>query len=91
MSTVPTMSFWTGPWRSRCCNPRWLRIPISWRAFEPRHTCAARLTHPNVVGVYDWGSADELTYYMVMEYVPGKDLHEVMAAPVHCSLRKPCS
>jgi serine/threonine-protein kinase len=48
--------------------------------FRAEARAAARLTHPNVVGVYDWGSADELTYYMVMEYVPGKDLHEVLAA-----------
>jgi eukaryotic-like serine/threonine-protein kinase len=48
--------------------------------FRAEARAAARLTHPNVVGVYDWGSADELTYYMVMEYVPGKDLREVLAA-----------
>ncbi|MEA2509461.1 MAG: eukaryotic-like serine/threonine-protein kinase [Actinomycetota bacterium] len=53
--------------------------------FRAEARAAARLTHPNVVGVYDWGSAGELTYYMVMEYVPGKDLREVLAArgPLH--------
>jgi eukaryotic-like serine/threonine-protein kinase len=47
--------------------------------FRAEARAAARLTHPNVVGVYDWGSADELTYYMVMEYVPGNDLRDVLA------------
>jgi eukaryotic-like serine/threonine-protein kinase len=46
--------------------------------FRAEARAAARLTHPNVVGVYDWGSADELTYYMVMEYVPGTDLRWVL-------------
>jgi beta-lactam-binding protein with PASTA domain len=48
--------------------------------FRAEARAAARLTHPNVVGVYDWGSADDVTYYMVMEYVGGKDLREVLAA-----------
>jgi eukaryotic-like serine/threonine-protein kinase len=48
--------------------------------FRAEARAAARLTHPNVVGVYDWGSADELTYYMVMEYVPGQDLRDILAA-----------
>jgi beta-lactam-binding protein with PASTA domain len=47
--------------------------------FRAEARAAARLTHPNVVGVYDWGSADDLTYYMVMEYVPGNDLRDVLA------------
>jgi eukaryotic-like serine/threonine-protein kinase len=47
--------------------------------FRAEARAAARLTHPNVVGVYDWGSADELTYYMVMEYVPGNDLRDILS------------
>jgi len=41
---------------------------------------AAKLVHPNVVGVYDWGAEDDRTYYMVMEYVPGTDLRDVLVA-----------
>jgi eukaryotic-like serine/threonine-protein kinase len=41
---------------------------------------AARLTHPNIVAVYDWGSTDDHTYYMVMEYVAGNDLRDVLVA-----------
>lgn len=46
--------------------------------FKAEARAAARLTHPNVVGVYDWGSEDESTYYMVMEYVSGTDLRDVL-------------
>lgn len=37
--------------------------------FNEAHT-AGRLTHPNIVGIYDAG-VDEDTCYIVMEYVPG--------------------
>src|SRR6201996_1702515 len=36
---------------------------------------AAGLQHPNVVGVYDRGSFDD-TYYIAMEYVPGRSLKQ---------------
>ncbi|MDQ3964360.1 MAG: PASTA domain-containing protein [Actinomycetota bacterium] len=48
--------------------------------FKQEARAAARLTHPNVVAVYDWGSEDERTYYMVMEFVPGTDLRDVLVA-----------
>lgn len=34
---------------------------------------AAKLSHPNIVSVYDWGE-DASTYFIVMEYVSGKSL-----------------
>lgn len=46
--------------------------------FKDEARAAARLTHPNVVGVFDWGSADDHTYYMVMEYVAGSDLRDLL-------------
>ena len=48
--------------------------------FKAEARAAARLTHPNVVGVYDWGSEDENTYYMIMEYVSGTDLRDVLVS-----------
>jgi eukaryotic-like serine/threonine-protein kinase len=48
--------------------------------FKAEARAAARLTHPNVVGVYDWGAEDEHTYYMVMEYVSGTDLRDVLVS-----------
>src|SRR5512141_3364622 len=39
---------------------------------------AARLSHPNVVQVYDQGSDGDLLY-LAMEYLPGRTLREVLA------------
>lgn len=36
---------------------------------------AASLSHPNIVRIYDLANEDDV-YYMVMEYVPGIDLHQ---------------
>jgi beta-lactam-binding protein with PASTA domain len=53
--------------------------------FKAEARAAARLTHPNVVSVHDWGSEDESTYYMVMEYVAGTDLRDLLCT--HGSLQ----
>jgi eukaryotic-like serine/threonine-protein kinase len=37
---------------------------------------AASLNHPNVVQIYDQGRAEDGTYFMAMEYVPGGTLKE---------------
>lgn len=46
-------------------------------------TCA-KLTHPNIVVVYDYGRLDEVSpreaYFMAMEFVEGETLHEALAA-----------
>ncbi len=46
--------------------------------FKAEARSAARFSHPCVVAVYDWGSEDESTYYMVMEYVSGSDLRDLL-------------
>jgi beta-lactam-binding protein with PASTA domain len=46
--------------------------------FRLEARAAARLLHPNVVTVYDWGADNDRTYYMVMEYVSGTDLRDVL-------------
>jgi serine/threonine-protein kinase len=46
--------------------------------FRMEARAAARLSHPNIVAVFDWGSDDEQTYYMVMEYVAGTDLRDLL-------------
>src|SRR5690606_20496339 len=40
---------------------------------------AANLTHPNIVGIYDWGQLDS-TYFIVMELVEGRSLRDVLKA-----------
>ncbi len=48
--------------------------------FRAEARAAARLSHPNIVGVHDWGCEGDRTYYMVMEYVSGTDLRDVLVA-----------
>ena len=52
--------------------------------FRREAQAAANLSQPNVVGVYDWGN-HEGTYYIVMEYVEGRSLAEVVRGegPLH--------
>lgn len=42
--------------------------------FQEEVRTAARLTHPNIVGAYDAGLADDGTPFLVMEFVDGMDL-----------------
>ena len=45
--------------------------------FEREAKSAARLSHPHVVGVLDQGVTESLSY-LVMEYVPGRTLRDVL-------------
>jgi serine/threonine-protein kinase len=45
--------------------------------FRREAKAAAGLNHPNVVGIYDWGQVDSM-YYIVMEYVEGETLKELI-------------
>ncbi len=47
--------------------------------FRREAQAAANLTHASIVGVFDWGSY-ESTYFIVMEYVRGRALSEILRA-----------
>jgi len=47
--------------------------------FRREARAAATLNHPNIVTVYDWGAVDGI-YYMVMEYVHGRSVREILNA-----------
>ncbi|HUB06662.1 MAG TPA: serine/threonine-protein kinase [Myxococcales bacterium] len=49
------------------------------RRFEKEATALASLAHPNVVAIFDRGSAGGI-YYLVMEFVAGPSLRERMVA-----------
>lgn len=53
--------------------------------FRTEAKAAARLSHPNVVGVYDQGEADGLIY-LAMEYVPGRTVRDILheSGPLSC-------
>src|SRR6202140_5966189 len=45
--------------------------------FRREAKAAANLSHPNIVSVYDWGEG-ERTYFIVMEYVDGQTLGQMI-------------
>jgi serine/threonine-protein kinase len=47
--------------------------------FRREARAAATLNHPNLVTVFDWGAVDGV-YYMVMEYVHGRSVREILNA-----------
>jgi beta-lactam-binding protein with PASTA domain len=47
--------------------------------FRREARSAAYLNHPNIVAVYDWGASDGV-YFMVMEYVRGRNVRELLTA-----------
>lgn len=47
------------------------------KRFRKEAQAAANLTHPNIVGIYDWGQLNT-TYFIVMELVEGRSLREVL-------------
>lgn len=69
-----------------------LERPVTVRVLQPRTSAgpeveegflirageAARLTHPHIVAILDWGCQDDGTCFVVMEHVPGVDLRDVL-------------
>ena len=64
--------------------PEFATDPSFVERFRREATAAANLNHPNIVGVFDWGEADN-TYFIVMEYVDGRTLSEILRSegPLH--------
>ncbi len=46
--------------------------------FRREARAAALLSHPNIVAVHDWGSTTSGTYFMVMEFVRGRNLRDLL-------------
>lgn len=57
--------------------PEFATDPSFVERFRREAQAAAGLTHANIVSVYDWGSQDG-TYFIVMEYVDGPSLSQVI-------------
>src|SRR5690606_1892020 len=52
--------------------------PDTLARFEREVQSMARLTHWNTVEVFDFGRADDGTFYYVMEYLPGMNLDQLI-------------
>jgi serine/threonine protein kinase len=59
-------------------NPSLVTDPDSLQRFAREASNAARILHPNVAAVFDYGEADKIVY-LVMEYVDGESLSTVIA------------
>jgi serine/threonine-protein kinase len=53
--------------------------PAFIQRFRHEAQAAANLNHPNIVNIYDWGNEGD-QYYIVMEYVEGRDLKGILRA-----------
>lgn len=58
-------------------HPEFASDPAFVERFKREAQAAANLSHPNIVAVYDWGQ-DDTTYYIVMEYVDGRSLRDIL-------------
>src|SRR5438445_7166023 len=59
--------------------PQYARDEAFVQRFRREAQAAARLNHPGVVSVYDTGS-DQAVHYIVMEYVAGRTLAEILSS-----------
>lgn len=53
------------------------RDPSFVERFRREAQSAANLNHPNIVAIYDWGQ-ERGTYFIVMEYVRGRSIRDVL-------------
>jgi len=47
--------------------------------FQREAKAASRLNHPNSISILDFGQADEGVLYIAMEFVSGRDLHNILS------------
>ena len=59
-------------------SPSYAQDPVFVERVRREARSSARLSHPNIVAVFDSGSDADL-HYLVMEYVPGESLAELLA------------
>ncbi len=58
--------------------------------FRREAQAAAKLNHPSIVAVYDWGQHED-TYFIVMEYIEGRTLAEFISSEGHLEPLKAAS
>jgi serine/threonine-protein kinase len=68
--------------RRRCAikliRPDQTRDPATMARFEREVQAMATLSHPNTTEIYDYGRADDGTFYYVMEYLDGLNLEAMV-------------
>ena len=66
------------PCAVKLIRPDQLADRTNLQRFEREVRAMATLTHWNTVEVFDYGRAEDGTFYYVMEYLPGKDLETLV-------------
>ena len=61
-------------------HPGWVSDPSSIKRFLREARIASRLAHPNIVAVMDFGQAPDGVFWLAMELVEGRTLHDVLLA-----------
>ena len=59
-------------------TPEHARNPIAADYFEREARSAARIRHPNIIQIIDFGREDDDTLFLAMEFVPGTPLSSVI-------------
>ena len=54
------------------------QLPDQQQRFMREVACSAKLCHPNIVQVYEYGALPDGTLYLVMEYVNGSNLEDLI-------------
>ncbi|PKN59349.1 MAG: hypothetical protein CVU56_01415 [Deltaproteobacteria bacterium HGW-Deltaproteobacteria-14] len=62
--------------------------PTAVDRFRREATIAASLSYPNTVRVFDYGETDEGVFYLIMEFIQGKDLTHVIAREGRIPVRR---
>jgi eukaryotic-like serine/threonine-protein kinase len=66
------------PCAVKLIRPEQAGDPTNLQRFEREVQAMATLTHCNTVEIYDYGHADDGTFYYVMEYLPGQNLEHLI-------------
>jgi serine/threonine protein kinase len=67
------------PCAVKLIRPEQAGDPTNLHRFEREVQAMATLTHWNTVEIFDYGHADDGTFYYVMEYLPGQNLEQLVA------------
>jgi serine/threonine protein kinase len=58
-------------------NPGYSNHPEAVARFRLEARAASRIRHPGIVTILDWGKDTDGLFYLVIEYLPGRDLFDI--------------